>query len=81
MNNTSHNRNITIDSKTHTFAEWLKIIEVKKPNVYKNSKKQSMSVEEYLKKRYYAKKNIACLVETEIKRPEMQDMPARMVQK
>ena len=50
MNNTSHNRNITIDSKTHTFAEWLKIIEVKKPNVYKNSKKQSMSVEEYLKK-------------------------------
>ena len=58
MRNTSRNRRIEIDGHNLTFAEWLDVIGMKKQNVYKNAKKQNMTVEAYLTKKYYDR-NIA----------------------
>lgn len=53
MRNTRKNRRIEIDGHVLNFIEWLELIEIKKSNAYKNAKKQNMTIEEYLTKKYY----------------------------
>lgn len=57
--NTRRTHFVDIDGKTLCVMDWCRELGIKKTNAYCNAKEQGLTVEEYLTKRYMAKRGIA----------------------